>query len=269
MMPLGELLLPFFYLQSSHLQSWLMVIFLLIIPASFGGDDNSFSAFFRPVFSSLGDLLHYPRYSPPCRLKIFVVHLPVSIVQQNKNKAMCDIIDFMDTKKKAIGIVLLSKDEKGELVAILQVRSKWNAEKNAPESWPGACQVTTHGKCEEGEDFMQALLREVEEELGKEIVPIIKKLSDAGKLTKLVNNETPEKHIITYGVVVDKNIFQALMKKKKKPSFGGFKLINNNDVEKIVDIQKFDKTLGVVDKNVIAMFPDHKEAIKIAFEKLG
>ncbi|MBI2627681.1 NUDIX domain-containing protein [Candidatus Nomurabacteria bacterium] len=172
-------------------------------------------------------------------------------------------------KKKAVGAQLLSKNIDGELVAILQVRAKWNAEKNAPESWPGACQVTAHGKLEKGENFLEALMREVEEELGNEMVPIIKQLSKTGKLMELVNNDSQEKQIITYGVIVKENVFQTLMKKQKSPSFGGFKIIQKENIDKIVDIKTIDKITGVTDENIIAMFPDHKEVLKIAFQKLA
>ena len=174
----------------------------------------------------------------------------------------------MTTKKKSVGVQLLSKNTNGELVAILQVRAKWNAEKNAPESWPGACQVTAHGKLEEGEDFLQALLRETREELGEEIVPIIKSLSDSGELKELSNYDTPEKQIITYGAIVVEDVLKTLLEKEKTDSFGGFKLIKYNEVEKILDIQKFDKTIGVAEENIIAMFLDEAETVKIAFKKL-
>jgi len=169
----------------------------------------------------------------------------------------------MDTKKKAVGVILLSKDEKGELVAILQVRSKWNAEKNAPESWPGACQVTAHGKLEEGENFMQALLREVGEELGEEMVPVIKELADKKRLVELTNYDTTEIQIITHGAIVDTDILNMLLNKKKTNSFGGFKLIKQSDVDKIIDIKTIDKITGVIDENMIAMFPDTKKLCKL------
>lgn len=178
-------------------------------------------------------------------------------------------INFMNPKKKSVGIIFLSKDETGEIMAILQIRAKWNAEKNAPESWSGACQVTAHGKCEEGEDFMQALLREVQEELGDEMVPVVKKLYDTGNLKELINYETEEKKVITYGAIIDENVFQTLMKKQKSPSFGGFKLIKREDIEKIVDIETIDKMTGVTDENIIAMFPDEKEAVIYSFQSFG
>ena len=174
----------------------------------------------------------------------------------------------MDVKKKSVGIQLLGKDTTGKLVAILQIRAKWNAEKNCPESWPGLCQVTAHGKLEEGEDFTQALLREIKEELGEDIMIVIKKISDAGKLVELINKEDSLKHIITYGAILEENIFKILVEKEKKTSFGGFRIIRKNEVKKIVDVKNIDRTAGVTDEKTIAMFPDEKEAVKIAFEKI-
>lgn len=171
-------------------------------------------------------------------------------------------------KKQSVGMQFLAEDTSGKLVAVLQVRPKWNQEKNTPESYPGACQVTVHGKLEEGEDFLQALLREVGEELGEEIVPVVKDLRENKKLIELVNLEDPEKHIITYGGIVEKAVLNKSTSREKSREFGGFKLIQQNEIEKIVDVQTFDKNTGVTDENTIAMFPDEKEAVKIAFEKL-
>lgn len=175
----------------------------------------------------------------------------------------------MTTKKKSVGIQLLGKNKDGGLVAILQVRAKWNAEKNAPESWPGMCQMTAHGGLEEGEYFTQALFREIKEELGDEILTVVKKLSNTGNLKELINYESPEKQVITYGAIVEENIWKNMVNIEKKASFGGFKVIRPNDVKKIVDLKHIDRTTGVTDENTIAMFPDEKEAVKMAFEKLG
>lgn len=172
-------------------------------------------------------------------------------------------------KKKSVGIQLLGKNKDDGLVAILQVRAKWNAERNAPESWPGMCQVTAHGGLEEGEDFTQALFREVQEELGDEILKVVKKLYDAGKVVELINKNGSEKEIITYGIIIEENVWKNMVNREKKASFGGFKVIRPNDVKKIVDLKHIDRNMGVTDENTIAMFPDEKEAVKMAFEKLS
>ena len=172
-------------------------------------------------------------------------------------------------KKRSVGTQLLGKEKSGALVAILQVRSEWNAEKNSPESYPGACQVTVHGKLEEGEDFIQALLREIGEELDPAIVPIVDQLSKTGKLVELSSVHTPEKDVITYGAIVEENVLKILTDKPKSRSFGGFRMIRRNEVEGIIDIRTINKETGVTDEKVIAMFPDEKEAVLTAFQKLG
>ncbi|OGI64764.1 hypothetical protein A3H53_00535 [Candidatus Nomurabacteria bacterium RIFCSPLOWO2_02_FULL_40_10] len=170
----------------------------------------------------------------------------------------------MTTKKKSVGVQLLGKNISGELVAILQIRSAWNAEKKCLESWPGGCQVTVHGKLKEGEDFMQALWREISEELGTEILPAVKVL----RLIELINKDNPERKIITFGAIANAEILKILLNKPKNKTSGGFKMIKQNEVEKIADLQIFDKNFGVTDENIIAMFPDEKEAVRMAFEKL-
>ncbi len=175
----------------------------------------------------------------------------------------------MQNKKKSVGIQLLGKNKDGGLVAILQVRAKWDAEKNCPESYPGMCQVTAHGGLEEGEDFMQALFREVQEELGDELLLIVKKLSETGKLIELINYEKPEKQVITYGAIIEEKVWKNMINREKKASFGGFRVIRPNDVKKIVDLKHIDRNTGVTDENTIAMFSDEKEAVKMAFEKLS
>ncbi len=172
------------------------------------------------------------------------------------------------TKKKSVGIQLLAKSN-DSLVAILQVRSKWNSEKNVVETWPGACQVTVHGKLEEGEDFMGALLREIEEELGDEVATILRNLAKEKSFEILINDDHPEKQVITYGVIVDESVLHILTSRAKSSTFGGFKIIRREGVDKIIDLRTIDKTTGVTDANTIAMFPDEKEAVLVAFERLG
>ena len=179
------------------------------------------------------------------------------------------MLENVMAKKKGVGALFLSKNTKEETVAILQIRGKWNTEKNAPESWPGACQTTVHGGLKEGEDFIQALLRETAEELGDEIVPVIQLLLETKKLKELINKDTPERQDIVYGAIVEKDVLATLLNKKKSSFFGGFKLVRRDNINQIVDLKKYDRITGVTDADIIAMFPDEKEAVRLAFEKLG
>ncbi len=158
----------------------------------------------------------------------------------------------------------------GGRCAVLQIRGEFNHEKMGPESWPGACQVTAHGKCEEGEKPEKALAREVVEELGgdaAEIVLACKLMISAGyNFVKLSEVEMEREIVITYGVVAKSRFLSQL---KLSASTGGIRLITRDKVENIVDLKKFDKAIGVWDRTVTAMFADEKEAVRLAFEKLG
>lgn len=172
-------------------------------------------------------------------------------------------------QKKSVGIQLMGRNSQNKIVAILQVRSAWNEEKNSPETWPGACQVTAHGKLEKDENFLQGLLRELKEELGEELEEIVKKSADEKKLIELVNEETPEKHVITYGIIIEDKTMENLLSKNTSRSFGGFKVITEKEINEIVDIKNIDKVVGVTDPKIIAMFPDEKEALTMAFNKFS
>ena len=47
---------------------------------------------------------------------------------------------------------------------------------------------------------------------------------------------------------------------------GGIVLIREDQIDGIQDITNFDKKEGVTDKQIIAMFPNEKKAVKKAFE---
>ena len=125
------------------------------------------------------------------------------------------------------------------------------------------------GGIEEGEDFIQAIFREISEELGPEIVPFIRELFANGKFKELIDLETPEGHIVTYGGIVTEKVCKVLLAKQKDRSFGGFKIIRSNEINKIIDLQTINKDTGVTDEETIAMFRDEKEAVRLAFLKLG
>lgn len=175
----------------------------------------------------------------------------------------------MRSKKNSVGLQLLTKDVSGEFVAILQIRAMWNEENNSRETWPGVAQVTVHGGLEKGEDFLQALFREISEELDEKLVQIINKIWKEGKLTELVNFKSPEKQVVTYGAIINTPTWKMLSEKPTSASFAGFKLLKKSELGKIINLNIIDKKVGVTDSNTIAMFDDEKEAVRIAFEKLS
>ena len=158
------------------------------------------------------------------------------------------------------------------LVAVLRDRGYWNFEKMRPESYPGACQVTAHGKLNEGESFETALKRETKEELGEGfegMLSVVRMFSQAGGLQKdgirfeVNREETPEKAVITFATKVDGYFISHM---RLGPETGGLRLLRRDELEKIVDLRRIDKQIGVPDCMTVAMFPDEKKAVEKAFE---
>ena len=67
--------------------------------------------------------------------------------------------------KRSVGLLVMTAIN-SHLVALLSRRGVWNYEKGGFESWPGAYQITAHGKAKGEEDVKTNLEREVGEELG-------------------------------------------------------------------------------------------------------
>ena len=169
--------------------------------------------------------------------------------------------------KTSVGlVVLVDVPSMGGRVAVLQVRGRFNHEKMGPESYPGCCQVTVHGKCEDEEGIMGALFREIEEELGEKTALILQNKYLKNEFVGLCLKE--KEGVINYGVIFssDSSVY-FLNSIRLNASTGGLRFIRQVDIDDIIDIRLFDKTIGVKDL-ATAMFLDEKEALKLAFEKL-
>jgi len=166
------------------------------------------------------------------------------------------------TKKVSVGLVVLTDiSSMGGRVAVLQRRGEFNHEKMGAESYPGACQVTVHGKVEKSESTFTALYREFAEELGKTALRVF--LPSA--LKNLSNIVTEEKEVMTYGTVLPASFLKEV---QLNPSSGGLVLLTEDRMDSIQDLHSFDKKEGVTDRRIIAMFPDEKEAVRKAFRDL-
>lgn len=164
--------------------------------------------------------------------------------------------------KPAVGLVIVTSDPRGGKVAVLQRRGMINPEKDdLRESYPGGCQVTCHGKLEDLElqepgGYMVALLREAAEELGPEFCSWLmgrtsqfRPLNDSGEIRN-------------FGLYVPETRFLSHI--QLGPSTGGLVLVGS--VDGIKNLKDFDKATGVTNIGTIAMFPDDKEAVRLALE---
>ncbi len=158
--------------------------------------------------------------------------------------------------EKSVGLIVLTEISGMGLCAVLRERGYFNFEKMQSESWPGACQVTVHGKLEGDEDFYTAIFREMKEELGEKFtysLPIGFKVSQLQKKNK---------EVVTFSFKVDPTLLKEI---RLGPESGSIRFLRQHEVDDIVDITSFDKAEGVSDRKTIAMFPDEKEAVVKAF----
>jgi len=74
--------------------------------------------------------------------------------------------------KESVAVWLIVTDGKNQGKILLQQRAETEVEngKIKKQSYPYVCQPTWNGKVKPGEDLMQAIKREAEEELGKDFV---------------------------------------------------------------------------------------------------
>jgi len=151
----------------------------------------------------------------------------------------------------------------GKLKALLRRRPALNQETEEAETYPGATQVTVHGGVESTDASPQAaLMRETTEELGELAAVTIKKLitESPGSLIEVSQFQTGDKTVITYAIKLPWSLLTQLFNIEE------MNLVTEADLNKIADLRNFDKTTGVQDKSVIAMFGDEKEALNKAFK---
>ncbi len=168
----------------------------------------------------------------------------------------------MAEKKRSVGLVVLTEIPEVGVVAVLQRRSP-------TDSYSGGCQVTCHGRIEEGEDHYSALRRESIEELGERAALVILPPTLDG-LTLLVEKSDEKEDATTYGIFVPDPAFLDLLVSEDStvdPS-DRFPRLRQDEIANIQNLKNFDKRVGVTDPGVIAMFSDEAKAVRLAFEKL-
>ena len=194
-------------------------------------------------------------------------------------------------KRRVVGLLVMTELPEMGLVAVLQRRGEFNHEKMGPETYPGAFQLTAWGGMKDEETPHEAMLREVEEELGEEVFVLVDDSTGRAALDSLLKEQLKEekddflkdleidldvgrpKEIYCFEnennlkvVFVVKLPCEFLTKIRLGPSSGGIRLLKEEEIEKIQDLKNFDKTVGVTDRNALAMFSDTKETIQRAFK---
>lgn len=173
--------------------------------------------------------------------------------------------------QKSIGLLILTELPDLGRVAILQIRGEFNHETMKAETFPGGCQATCHGKAEQGECLPFALFRELDGEIGKKAADMLYEIfhprQDSGYVfcpkVSESSAEGPTEIATTYAVIMPPDILRII---RLSPSSGGLRLLKENEIPLIQNLRDFDRSEGVIDRRVIAMIPDEKQAVQKAFE---
>lgn len=174
------------------------------------------------------------------------------------------------SKKESVGLIVMADFEPFGACALLQERGRFDFEKMRPQSWPGGCQATVHGKVEEGENFESALRREIQEELGIHSLFFEGQYQNDFPFELIHISDTLENRVQTYMTFIFLDRFLTLVQNliRLEPSSGGIRIVSEKDLENIEDLTKFDKERGVADRRILAMFPDEKEALEQSFSEI-
>ena len=164
--------------------------------------------------------------------------------------------------EKSVGLVLLTEVPDLGISAVLRERGFYNFEETKFESWPGACQVTVHGKLGPNETFMQALRCETEEELGSRFLNAFWPVHH-NNMVEVVHLLTDKKEVLIYAAKID---FCLLNLIRLCPDSGSIRFLLRHELGSVRDIRDYTKEDGAWNRALVAMFPDEKEAVKRAFE---
>lgn len=174
----------------------------------------------------------------------------------------------MDDKKRSVGLLLVADFPhwNPRCTVVLQRRGEFNQKKDwLPESWPGICQLTVHGRLKENEEPLDGLMREVEEELGEDFASGLRAFNAENNSMVLLNSvDTIRGSDWNYGTKIHQNLLNMI---RLHPSSGGLHLLNCdrlNDIETL-DPKRVDKKVGITDRNLIVMWPEEREAVRLAF----
>jgi hypothetical protein len=150
-----------------------------------------------------------------------------------------------------------------KLIAVLQRRGQFSTERMKPSFFPGCLQVTCHGKLDEDEDFLEALGREVNEELGSKFAGTCQSdIKVLETIDKVEMTNTSEKEVITFGALVPAEYIKLI---RLGPDSGGLQYFRKERFEKtVLPITKDMKIFGP-EHNLPYMFQDEIEAVKKAF----
>ena len=166
------------------------------------------------------------------------------------------------TRKRIVGLWLSTTLPDGRLVMIVQLRGLFNWHNAKPESFPGGSQPTVHGGVDSSETFLEALAREVDEELALQITD-----PNIGEPILVYKEEADSKELEVYTTTVPYEYFREDGAARLHFSSGGALPLF---LEDLVTIRVADSSKKEVltPNDRIAMFKDSFQGLLGAFSQL-
>ena len=170
-------------------------------------------------------------------------------------------LESIMTMRFVAGLLVISRDELG-IFALLQRRGEWDYEHNRWESYPSGCQVTCSGgvENEDEKDTRRTMLREADQELGPAFTQHI--LAAGPQHLMRVRTESMNREADFYWVELAP---EKLADIRLHPSSGGLvRFRPGRDMRNMY--LECTREEGVLDRTVIAAYPETKQAVERAFE---
>ena len=165
-----------------------------------------------------------------------------------------------------VGILLVTNGKNGDYVAHLQMRGVHDYRKDCPQTWPGTYQVTVEGKKHQGESNLEALRRELREELQQSAGEFVLKMlvGDGLKNDSILLHE---EDIIIYQLLVPSDLFKNYGIYLENIT-GGLRPITREDVIGIRLVRPEWRTIiHPYSQNTIIVKPHVKKALEILFKR--
>ena len=166
--------------------------------------------------------------------------------------------------KFAVGLIIFTCTQAGKLAAVLQRRGPHDYEKDEPQSFAGAYQISCHGGIEKPSEALQ---RECHEELGEEFSALLPQndllvigASDSALALQLIGKN----FVIYYAFfLTDPSLLEKI---KLQPSADKLLLITEDELPSIQTLERSER--GGVTGDAVKMFPDAIEALRLGFAKM-
>jgi len=164
-----------------------------------------------------------------------------------------------------VGILLVTNGKNGDYVAHLQMRGVHDYRKDCPQTWPGIYQVTAEGKKHPHESNLDALRRELREELGQPAGEFIFKMlvGDGIRSNAILLHK---EDITIYQLLVPSDLFKDYGIRLENIT-GGLRPIAREDVIGIrVARPEWRTTIHPYSLNTIIVKPYVKKALEMLFK---